>query len=119
MKRPMVAFLTQLLLAIRLRFTRRARLRGEDCHRSSCQWPSDISSLAVAKLTCPFRRERPFSFIILATPLAFAYPLSRPERKYISGRRENASVGGAEESWFGFWQGEREGDHPPAIAANN
>ena len=23
------------------------------------------------------------------------------------------------EPWFGFWQGEREGDHPLAIAANN
>jgi len=30
MKRPMVAFLTQLLLAIRPRFTRRARLEAEN-----------------------------------------------------------------------------------------
>jgi hypothetical protein len=30
MKRPMVAFLTQLLLAIRSRFTRRARLESEN-----------------------------------------------------------------------------------------
>jgi hypothetical protein len=30
MKRPMVAFLTQLLLAIRSRFTRRARLEAEN-----------------------------------------------------------------------------------------
>ena len=30
MKRPMVAFLTQLLLAVRLRFTRRARLEAEN-----------------------------------------------------------------------------------------
>ena len=29
MKRPMVAFLTQLLLAVRSRFTRRARLEAE------------------------------------------------------------------------------------------
>jgi hypothetical protein len=26
---------------------------------------------------------------------------------------------GQRESWFGFWQGERERDHPLAIAANN
>jgi hypothetical protein len=25
---------------------------------------------------------------------------------------------GQRESWFGFWQGEREGDHPLAIVAN-
>ena len=30
MKRPMVAFLTQLLLAVRSRFTRRARLEAEN-----------------------------------------------------------------------------------------
>jgi hypothetical protein len=30
MKRPMVAFLTQLLLTIRSRFTRRARLEAEN-----------------------------------------------------------------------------------------
>ena len=35
-----------------------------------------------------------------------------PERKYVSLR-------GRWESWFGFWQGEREGEHPLAIAANN
>ena len=39
--------------------------------------------------------------------------LSTPERKYISGRSKNASVGEQRKSWFGFWQGEREGDLPP------
>ncbi len=34
------------------------------------------------------------------------------------GRSENASVRGAEESWFDFRQGEREGDIPLAVAAS-
>jgi hypothetical protein len=42
------------------------------------------------------------------------------------GRTESTSVAGAKirqfegrwESWFGFWQGEREGDLPLAIAAH-
>jgi len=39
--------------------------------------------------------------------------MSTPERKYISGRSKNVSVGGGRESWFGFWQGELAGETPP------
>ena len=42
--------------------------------------------------------------------------MSRPDRKYISSRSKNTSVKGRCESWFGLWQGEREGDLPLASA---
>ena len=49
------------------------------------------------------------------------YPTQDCQRRSEStsvGRSENASVRGAEESWFDFRQGEREGDLPLAVAAS-